>query len=244
MHDAVLIGAGGLIAGIVSGATGFGFALVATALWSHFLEPARVTTLALVFMLTLNVMYLPVFWRQIPWARLLPLAVGGVIGVPLGAAALGVLPGEVMRRTVGAVLLAYAVYGLRRGPRVPWSLSPTQALWADGLVGFVGGVLGGLASLAGVLPTLWLALQGGDKTSNRALVQAYILLVGVMGIAWVGRFIGIDEQAQSQLWLGLPFVLVGGLIGLRVFARLSTQRFNQVVLALLGVCGALLLLRG
>ena len=80
MHDAVLIGAGGLIAGIVSGATGFGFALVATALWSHFLEPARVTTLALVFMLTLNVMYLPVFWRQIPWARLLPLAVGGVIG--------------------------------------------------------------------------------------------------------------------------------------------------------------------
>lgn len=244
MHDAVLIGAGGLIAGIVSGATGFGFALVATALWSHFLEPARVTTLALVFMLTLNVMYLPVFWRQIPWARLLPLAVGGVIGVPLGAAALGVLPGEVMRQTVGAVLLAYAVYGLRRGPRAPWSLSPTQALWADGLVGFVGGVLGGLASLAGVLPTLWLALQGGDKTSNRALVQAYILLVGVMGIAWVGRFIGIDEQAQSQLWLGLPFVLVGGLIGLRVFARLSTQRFNQVVLALLGACGALLLLRG
>jgi uncharacterized membrane protein YfcA len=244
MQDAVLIGAGGLIAGIVSGASGFGFALVATALWSHFLEPSRVTTLALVFMLSLNVMYLPVFWRQIPWARLVPLAVGGVIGVPLGAAALGVLPGDVMRRTVGAVLLAYAVHMLWRGPRAPVQLPPSQARWVDGAVGFVGGVLGGLASLAGVLPTLWVALQGGDKTSNRALVQAYILLVGAMGIAWVGRFVGIDEQARSQLWLGMPFVLVGGLIGLRLFARMSTPRFNKCVLILLGVCGALLLGRG
>lgn len=244
MHDAVLIGVGGLIAGIVSGVTGFGFSLVATALWSHFLEPARVTTLALVYMLTLNVMYLPVFWRQIPWVRLMPLAAGGVLGVPLGAAALGVLPGDVMRRTVGAVLLAYAVVMLRRGPRQPMQLQPKQALWADGVVGFLGGVLGGLASLAGMLPTLWIALQGGDKTTNRALVQAYILLVGVMGIAWVGRFIGIDEGMQSQLWMGMPFVLLGGLLGLRVFARMSSQRLNQLVLTLLGVCGALLLFRG
>ena len=65
-----------------------------------------------------------------------------------------------------------------------------------------------------------------------------------MGIAWVGRFVGIDEQARSQLWLGMPFVLVGGLIGLRLFARMSTPRFNKCVLILLGVCGALLLGRG
>lgn len=124
MGETLLLGVGALVAATVSGATGFGFALVATALWSQLLEPQVVTVLALVFMLSLNLAYLPFFWREIPWRRLVPYAVGGVLGVPLGAWALDVLSPSVLRPAVGALLLAYSAWMLARVNPPALVLSP------------------------------------------------------------------------------------------------------------------------
>jgi len=244
MTETLLLSAGALLAALVSGATGFGFALVATALWSHLLDPRLVTVLALVYLLLLNVGYLPFFWRDIPWRRLAPFAVGGVLGVPLGAWTLGLVPASQLRPALGALLLAYGGYMLSRVRPPQITLSPRAGRWSDAAVGLVGGFLGGLAGLSGFIPTIWCALRGGDKKSNRALVQAYILLTGVLGIAWVGGLVGIDAEAQDRLLFGLPFVVVGGMLGLVVFSRLDTARFNRMVLWLLAVCGAILLVRG
>lgn len=244
MTETLLLSAGALLAAMVSGATGFGFALVATALWSHLLQPSLVTVLALVYMLTLNIAYLPFFWRQIPWRRLMPFAAGGVFGVPLGAWTLDIVPASQLRPALGALLVAYGGYMLLRRKPATISLPPRMAPWADGSIGFIGGFLGGLAGLSGFVPTIWCALRGGDKTSNRALVQAYILLTGVLGLAWVGGLVGIDASARERILFGLPFVVVGGALGLFIFSRLDTARFNRLVLWLLAGCGAILVVRG
>jgi uncharacterized membrane protein YfcA len=241
--DALLLAGGGLVAAAVSGATGFGFALVANALWSHRFDAAVVTPLALVFMGVLNIGYLPFFARHIPWRRLMPFAVGGVLGVPAGAWALHLLPAATLRPVLGALLLAYGLFMLRRGHPLPLALSPRTARWADAGVGLVGGFLGGLAGLSGVLPTLWLARRGGGKDANRALVQAYLLLTAALAIACHGGLGGLDAPLRERLWLGLPFVVAGGALGLWLFSRMDAARFHRVVLWLLAVCGALLLLR-
>jgi uncharacterized membrane protein YfcA len=242
--ETLLLSVGALVAATVSGATGFGFALVATALWSQLLEPRVVTTLALVYMLALNLGYLPFFWREIPWRRLAPYAVGGVLGVPLGAWALDVLPASALRPAVGALLLAYSAWMLARVHPPALVLSPRAGQLGDAGIGLIGGFLGGLAGLSGFLPTLWCALRGGDRKSNRALVQAYILLTGVLGIAWVGGLVGIDAPVRERLWFGAPFVIAGGALGLFVFSRLDAARFNRLVLWLLALCGAILLVHG
>jgi uncharacterized membrane protein YfcA len=243
MGETLLLSLGGLVAGAVSGATGFGFALVANALWSQLLEPHTVTVLVLVYTLMLNLGYLPVFWRHIPWRRLAPYACGGVVGVPLGSWTLDVLPASTLRPALGALLLAYAAWMLAR-VQPPVLLPPRAARLADAGIGLLGGFLGGLAGLSGVVPTLWCALRGGDKTTNRALVQAYILLTTVLAIVWVGGLVGIDAPVRGRLWFGAPFVAVGGALGLFVFSRLDTARFNRLVLWLLGLCGSILLVRG
>ncbi len=243
MLEPALIGASTLLAAVVSGATGFGFALVATALWSHLLNPSTVTVLAISFTLTLNVAYLPLFWRHIPWSRLLPFAAGGVCGVPLGAWALHLLPASMLRPAIGAVLLVYGLTMLRRAQLPVLHFSPRAGWWVDAAAGGLGGFLGGLAGLSGFVPTIWCALRGNDKTGNRALVQAFILLVSLLGLFWVHRFVGIDAQVQQRLWFGLPFVVIGGALGLFVFARIDTARFNRLVLWLLALCGVLLVLR-
>lgn len=243
MTETLVLTLGSLAAAIVSGATGFGFALVATALWSLALEPRTVTVLALVFTTALNVAYLPLFWRDIDLRRLAPFALGAAAGVPLGALALSRLPTPMLRLGVGGLLLSYGAFMLLRRRPQALQVSPRRARVGDTVVGFAGGFFGGLGGLSGFLPALWCTLRGWDKHAHRALVQAYILVANAFSLLWVNRLVGIDERVQSLLLLGLPFVAVGGWLGLKVFARLNTAGFNRAVLWVIAGSGAVLLLR-
>lgn len=243
MTETLVLTLGSLAAAVISGATGFGFALVATALWSLALEPRLVTVLALVFTTVLNLAYLPLFWRDIDLRRLAPFAIGAAAGVPLGALALSRLPSNLLRLGVGGLLLTYGVFMLLRRSPQTLPMRPRVARLADTVVGFAGGFFGGLGGLSGFLPALWCGLRGWDKNTNRALVQAYILVANAFSLLWVNKLVGIDERAQGLLLLGLPFVAVGGWLGLKVFARLNTAAFNRVVLWVIAGSGAVLLLR-
>jgi len=64
-----------------------------------------------------------------------------------------------------------------------------------------------------------------------------------MSLLWVNRLVGIDDRAQGLLLLGLPFVAVGGWLGLKLFAQLDTAAFNRAVLWVITGSGAMLLLR-
>lgn len=242
MIESVSLTLGGLVAGIISGATGFGFALAGTALWSLTLEPRLVAVLAVVFTTVLNLGYLPVFWRDIDLKRLAPFAAGCFAGVPLGAYALSTLPAPALRLGVGLLLLTYGGYRLatRRMPKL--ALSPGAARSGDVVVGFLGGFFGGLGGLSGFLPALWSGLRGWDKRSQRALLQSYILFANVLSIAWIGKLVGVDATARGHLLVGLPFVIVGGWLGLRLFARFDTPTFNRVVLWVITGCGLVLVL--
>lgn len=243
MVETLLLTVGAFCAAVVSGATGFGFALVSTALWNQALEPRLVTVLVVVFTLALNLSYLPIFWRDIDVRRLTPFVAGSLLGVPLGAYALSRLPASTLRVAIGSLLLVYGGYLLSRSRTPRFDLSPPSARIADAVVGFAGGFFGGLGGLSGFLPSLWCTLRGGEKLANRALVQGYILLTNLMSLAWIGGLVGVDAEARNHLLLGLPFVLLGGWLGLRLFARFDTTTFNRVVLWVITGCGAILVLR-
>jgi len=239
----LLLTLGALAAAVISGATGFGFALAATALWSLALEPRLVTPLVLVFTTLLNIGYLPIFWRDIDLRRLAPFALGSSLGVPIGAYALSRLPSDTLRMGLGALLLAYGGFMLTRRPAAALTLGPRAARLGDGIVGFLGGFFGGLGGLSGFLPALWCALRGWDKNTNRALIQAYILFSNALSLLWIGGLVGVADGVPSRVLLMLPFVVLGGWLGLKVFARLNTAAFNRAVLWVIAGSGAVLLLR-
>ncbi len=242
MIETLTLTLGALLAGIISGATGFGFALAATAIWSFTLEPRLVAVLAVVFTTVLNIGYLPVFWRDIDLRRLAPFALGCLGGVPLGAYALATLPAPAVRLWVGTLLLTYGSYRLLRRRAAAPQLTPVAARTGDVVVGFLGGVFGGLGGLSGFLPVLWCGLRGWDKRAQRALIQSYILFANFLSLIWIGGLVGIDASARGDILLGLPFVVLGGWLGLRLFARFDTPTFNRVVLWVIAGCGLVLVL--
>jgi hypothetical protein len=96
--------------------------------------------------------------------------------------------------------------------------------------------------LSGFLPVLWCGLRDWDKRSQRALIQSYILFANFLSMAWIGRLVGVDAAARGNILLGLPFVILGGWLGLRLFARFDTPTFNRIVLWVIAGCGLVLVL--
>lgn len=243
MLETLLLTVGAFGAALVAGATGFGFALIATALWAQLLPPHDVAVMCIVSTLSLNIAFIPAFWRDIDFKRLAPFAAGSFVGVPLGAMTLATLSIASLRFGVGLLLLGYGVHLLSRTRTPQLRLAPAAALAGDATVGLLGGFLGGLGGLSGFLPVLWCALRGWDKRANRALVQGYILLSSVLSLAWIGGIVGIDDTLRMRLLVGVPIVLLGGLLGLRLFSRFDTSTFNRVILWVLTACGAVLMIR-
>src|SRR3984893_16120024 len=82
--DLILFVLATFAAAFVTGLAGFAFAIVAAAVWLHFLPPAEATPLVVAYGLIVQGVSVGKRRRAIQWGRLLPFLIGGAIGVPLG----------------------------------------------------------------------------------------------------------------------------------------------------------------
>lgn len=235
---------GAFLGAVSSGSAGFAFALIGTAVWMHVLPPREVVTLVVLCSLLLN---LALVWRlreDVQPARLWPFLAGGVIGVPIGVAALSTVDPRWLRATVGALLILYSLWRLARSVPPVLSLPPRRGRLLDGTIGMVGGFLGGATSLNGLVPTLWCGLRGWSKRGQRGVFQPYILIIHVVTLAWLGGVGAITRTTLVHFVLSLPALALGGFIGLRIYDRVEEPGFQRIVLGLFLLSGGVLLLRG
>jgi uncharacterized membrane protein YfcA len=240
MPDPVLlIVAGAFIGGFVSGLTGFGTGLTALPFWLYAVPPLLASPLVIVCSLVSQVQTLPAIWHAVELRRALPFIAGGLLGVPVGALLLPHVSVEAFKMAVGALLIAYCGFLLLRSVR--W-----QVQWggriADGVVGWCGGVMGGLAGLSGPFPIIWTTVRGWGKDAKRGVFQTFNL--SILAFAFVSQaFAGLVTAELGRLALiALPGTLLGAFIGRRLYGRLDTLKFDKIVLVLLLLAGFALLL--
>ena len=160
--------------------------------------------------------------------------VAGLVGVPIGTRLLVHVNPGVFHLGMGALLLGFSGFMLlgRVRTRLHWGGRP-----ADAAIGFAGGILGGLAGLSGPLPTVWATLRGWGKDERRGVFQAFNLTVlGAAAISDAASGLFTAELGRLVL-VALPGTLAGSWLGMRVYGRMSDERFRAVVLGLLGVSG-------
>ena len=239
--DIAVVLFGAFLASVVSGSSGFAFGLIGSAIWLHVLPPGRVVPLVVICSMLLN---LALVWRlrhEVRPRLLWPFLAGALIGVPIGVASLKRMDPEVLRRGVGALLLFYSIYMLRRPSMPVIRLGTIGGRIADGSVGLLGGFMGGATSLNGLFPTMWCGLRGWNKTEQRGVFQPYILIVHAITLFWLGGVGGLDMRTGRDVLLCLPALLIGGWLGLKLFHRVSDDGFRRVILMLFLLSGLSLL---
>jgi uncharacterized protein len=163
-----------------------------------------------------------------------PFLFGAAFGVPLGVATLGWTRPDHVRVAVGAVLVLYSVYSLARPAMKPVERGGAPA---DAGVGFLNGVLGGLTGLAGILTTVWCGIRGWPKDEQRAVFQPIGVAIFAMSGVWLGLSGAVSTDTAWFFVFGLPALLAGTWVGLKLYGHLDEASFRKIVLLLLLVSG-------
>jgi uncharacterized membrane protein YfcA len=220
-------------AALVTGLAGFAFGLVAAGVWLHVLSPVQTASLIIGFGLVVQGASVWKLRHALDWNRLWPFLLGGAVGVPVGVGALGWANPASIRVGVGVVLVLYAIHGLFRPALKPINAGAS----ADAGVGFLNGVLGGATGLAGILTTIWCGLRGWSKDQQRAVFQPVGVAIFAMSAAWIGAKGAVSAETAKLFVLGLPVLLAGTWLGLKLYGRLDEAAFRKLVLVLLLLSG-------
>jgi uncharacterized membrane protein YfcA len=225
---------------LVAGLSGFAFALVAASIWLYILTPLQTTTLIIAFGLIVQGYMVWKLRHALDWRKLWPFIAGAAIGVPVGVAILGWANPGYVRAGVGLFLVLYSLYALLR-PSLP---PVTQGgATADAAVGFANGVLGGITGIAGILVTIWCGLRGWPKDKQRAVFQPVAVAVFAMSAVWLGVKGAVSADTIRLFLFGLPALLAGTWLGMKLYGRLDEAAFRKVVLVLLLASGVALMFR-
>ena len=164
---------GAFFAGIVQGATGFGSGIVLNAFWLHILEPSAAISLNIVSCLFVSALPIYKLRKTLDFSKLKSFVVFGVIGIPTGLLILTMTDPSIFKTTVGFILVIFSIWKFKsKDILTNFKSNPTL----DKLIGFISGILGGFAALGGILPTIWVNLQGLPKNTQRGTYEPLIFI--------------------------------------------------------------------
>src|SRR5262249_15786173 len=118
--------------------------------------------------------------RDIEWKQSLVLVTGGILGVPIAVWLLQTTDARTFRELFGLAVAIYPRYMLFRPGLSSLHLMNRSC---NALIGFGGGLIGGLTAMPGALPTIWCDMHGVPKNKQRGLVQPFIAAMQVFALA-------------------------------------------------------------
>jgi uncharacterized membrane protein YfcA len=222
---------------LVAGLSGFAFGLVVSSVWLFILSPAQTASLIIAFGLIVQGYAVWKLRGAIDWRKLWPFVLGAAFGVPAGVAILAWANPAYVRAGIGAFLVAFSLYSLFR-PNVRVTVGGALA---DAGVGFLNGALAGLSGLAGILVIIWCQLRGWTRDQQRAVFQPVAISIFLMSAAWLGGAGVIGADTAWLFLLGLPALLAGTWLGMKLYGRLDEMAFRKVVLIVLLFSGIALM---
>jgi uncharacterized protein len=230
--------------GLLYAISGFGFAVLAAPLFLLFLDPMRAIQLIIIISTAVSIVVLPGLLSAIaPWL-LLRLALGSLVGLPLGLVAFRYADPILVRAAAGAIIFGFAILmavSRRRsgqpGKSKQWTafaMSPRLDLAA----GAVSGIAGALVGQPGPPVLIYLLLAGTAATTVRATLLAFFALSYGVTLASHAATIGIPAPTWLAAGILIPFAFLGGLAGRPIGDRLGAEAFAMLAIALLAVAGA------
>jgi len=237
------------LGGAVTGVTGFGFAVVATATLASVLDPSDAVVVLILPLFATNVSLANELDRdglQRCARRFWPYVAAAAAGTILGMAVLERVPADALKTALGALTLTYAAF-TQPFVRVPGKARLADVCFRRGtaakaLLGFVSGVVFGASNVAIQVVAYLRALDLDRSTFVGVLAM---ILLGVSTVR-VGAATALGLYGGAGLFVvsvvaALPAVL-GVRVGRRLRSALSERAKQSTTLVLLAAVGVRLLL--
>lgn len=207
--------------------------------------PAKESTAAILAVLIVgDLVAIRFFGRHVDWSLLRSLVPAVVPGLVLGTLFLAWVSDEVLRRSIGAMILALVALQLwarwRRDGHEPGGRSRADHPLMAAITGTAAGFTTMTANAAGSVMTLYFAAKGVDKAR---FVGSFAWFFLGVNLAKVPFSVGLGLMTWADVGravIVVPAVVLGGLAGRALLRRLRQEQFEVAVLVASGLAGLLL----
>ena len=226
------VAAGAALGGFVNGLAGFGTGLMSLGIWLQVMsvEEAVPVVAAMSVASGVQSLWLTRHGVKSGLHRMPRFLVPALVGLPVGAWILNWIDASQLKLAVAFFMLFYTAFFLLR--KSLKKLFTRERPVCDALSGFAGGVMGGAASLSGVVPTMWCALQPWDKFETSAVLRPYNVVILTLVFVW---YLAAGHVSMAT-WIYTA-------LGVASFRRLSDELFRNVLVALMLVSAFSILAR-
>lgn len=218
------------VAGLARGFSGFGAALIFVPAASALVTPAVAAPILLVTDGLLSLGFIPAAWKQANRLDVAVMAMGTLIGIPLGTYILNHADPLPLRWGIAALASAMFVL-LVSGWR--YTADPKPPLTVA--VGAVAGVFGGMAQLTGPpVVAYWLSGRGEPARVRANLILLFATSTVFTTVSYfVSGLLSLKVLAIAAL-VG-PLYAIGLFLGAKLFGRASEAVFRRICYSLIAL---------
>lgn len=227
----------GLGAGFVQRVSGFGLGIFAMLFMPYFMPSPVAAAVSCLISCGTSLYNAIAHRKSISFRTLIPLLCAALVVIPIAVQFSTSVPEKFLKTLLGVVLIALSIYFLFFSERV--HIRPTVL---NGVVfGGVGGFLNGLFSTGGPPVVLYLVHATPDKLVYFATIQFYFAMTNIYSTAVRVANGIITWEIVVLALIGFVGCALGNMVGTKVFDRLNTQRFKQVIYWGMIVSGVLMI---
>lgn len=179
--------------------------------------------------------------RDCDWSKIRQLILPVLLGLGIGALVLHAVDDRQFRLLLGAIILGMIVFDQIR-LFMRWTHFP-KARWFAWLMGTLGGASTVIGNAGGPVMTVYIAAQGFSKERFMGTFAVFFFLVNILKLPIVAQLGMITlETLRFDLYL-LPGVLLGSLLGRRIFLLIPEKWFVPLIIVLNTLAATQMLLR-
>ncbi|MBN2549273.1 MAG: sulfite exporter TauE/SafE family protein [Anaerolineales bacterium] len=231
-----------LLTGLSKGGLGGTLGALITPLLALVMPLSLAIGLILPILMVGDVFAVAAHWKRWEWRVVWVLLAGALVGVGLGTVFIAGVSPQVLRRTLGALVLLFAIYRLLE-TRLKKDLHSQPPGWVGILAGAVAGFTSTIASAGGPPVAVYLLMLNMAPTTFVATTALFFTILNWIKVPYYlsAGILKLDLSLQLA-WL-LPLVPLGVWAGKRLVTHINRLIFERLVLALLLISAFLLLFR-
>lgn len=223
----------------LGGALG-GLAVPVMAIW---LAPRDAVAVVLPILIATDLFGIRAWRGKASWHDLKLMLPGALAGIAVGTLAFGLLSDALVKASVGAIAVAFAVDRVLR-QKAARSAPPAYGSWFGALCGAVSGITSTLAHAGGPPVMAYLLSR---RLPRETFVATSVYFFTVLNLAKLPFYLGLGIFKRETLLMSamlIPLVPLGVWAGLRVLAWIPERLFFALATTALGLSGGKLLWDG
>lgn len=221
-----------IIASMVQGSIGFGFALIAVPLLSLLLPLDTIVPVVVISSLIINIIIVLNSTQYLKINQINIMIIFGILGIPLGIYGLKNINPEILKRLIGIIITVTSII-IFKGIKIKFK----NIKLSYGIAGFISGVLNGSLSMSGPPIVLFFSNEGFDKNELRANIALYGIITNIITTI-LFYFSGLlNEDIIGILSFNIFALFLGSFAGVYFSSKIKDKHFKSIVLILLMVVG-------